>query len=97
MGVFGVFAVMLGRRHYSSVIPITERMDMGLYEVFLSMSLLGFGMGCMIILLFNVMEVLSVGGGALLNRPCMIFQRLGGCSCDPSVHEDVLSIGFVYV
>ena len=27
-------------------------------------------------LLLNVMEVLSVGGGALLDRPCMIFQRM---------------------
>ena len=26
-----------------------------------------------VILLLNVMEVLSVGGGALLDRPCMVF------------------------
>ena len=32
----------------SSVFAITERMDMGLYEVPLSMSLLGFGMGTML-------------------------------------------------
>ena len=25
-------------------------------------------------LLLNVMEVFSVGGGALLDRPCMVFQ-----------------------
>ena len=30
-----------------------------------------------IILLFNVMDVFSVCGGALLDRPCMVFQR--GC------------------
>ena len=27
-------------------------------------------------LLLNVMEVFSVGGGALLDRPCMVFQRM---------------------
>ena len=26
------------------------------------------------VLLLNVMEVFSVGGGALLHRPCMVFQ-----------------------
>ena len=48
MGVFGMFAVMLGRRHFSSVFAITERMDMGLYEVPLSVSLLGFEIGTML-------------------------------------------------
>ena len=43
MGVFGMFAVMLGRRLFSSVFAITERRDMGLYEVPLFVSLLGFG------------------------------------------------------
>ena len=28
--------------------------------------------GVVVILFLNVMEVLSVGGGALLNRPCMV-------------------------
>ena len=28
------------------------------------------------ILLLNVMGVFSVGGGALLDRPCMVFQRM---------------------
>ena len=41
MGVFGMVAVMLGRRLFSSVFAITERGDMGLYEMPLSMSLLG--------------------------------------------------------
>ena len=27
-----------------------------------------------VILLLNVMEVLSVGGSSLLDRPCMVFQ-----------------------
>ena len=48
LGVFGMFAVMYGIRHFSSVIEITERRDMGLYEVPLSMSLLGFGMGTLL-------------------------------------------------
>ena len=46
-----------------------------------------------VILLLNVMEVLSVGGCALLHRRCMIFQECMCCVCDPSVH----SIGIVYV
>ena len=29
-----------------------------------------------VILLFNVMELLSVVGGALLDRPCMVFHRM---------------------
>ena len=29
-----------------------------------------------VILLFNVMDVFSVGGGALLVIPCMFFQRM---------------------
>ena len=29
-----------------------------------------------VILLLNVMEVFSVGGGALLDRPCMVFHRM---------------------
>ena len=33
-------------------------------------------LGEVAILLLNVMDVFSVGGGALLDRPCMIFQRM---------------------
>ena len=33
-------------------------------------------LGVVVILLLNVMEVFSVGGGTLLDRPCMIFQRM---------------------
>ena len=40
---FGIFAVLEGRRLFSSVLAIAERSDMCLYEVSLSMSLLGFG------------------------------------------------------
>ena len=45
VGVFGMFAVMQGSKLFSSVFAITERRDMGLHEVPLSMGLLGFGMG----------------------------------------------------
>ena len=33
-------------------------------------------LGVFYILLQNVMELLSVVGGALLDRPCMVFQRM---------------------
>ena len=33
-------------------------------------------LGVVAILLFNVMDVFSVCGGALLDRPCMAFQRV---------------------
>ena len=38
-----------------------------------------------------------MGGGALLDRPCMVFQGMGVFACDPSVRLDVPSIGFVFV
>ena len=44
MGVFGMFAVMYGSRLFSSV----QLQDMGLYEVPLFVSLLGFGIGTML-------------------------------------------------
>ena len=33
-------------------------------------------LGVVAILLLNVMEVFSVGGGALLDRPCIVFQGM---------------------
>ena len=33
-------------------------------------------LGVFAILLLNVMDLLSVVGGALLDRPCMVFQRM---------------------
>ena len=48
VGVFGMSAVMQGRRLFSSILSITVRRDMGLDEVSLSISLLGFGMGTML-------------------------------------------------
>ena len=35
-------------------------------------------LGVVAILLLNVMDVFSVCGGALLNRPCMVIQRVYG-------------------
>ena len=34
------------------------------------------GVGVVAILLLSVMDVFSVCGGALLDRPCMVFQRV---------------------
>ena len=38
-----------------------------------------------VILLLNVMEVFSGGGGALLDRPCMVFKECACRVCDPHV------------
>ena len=35
-------------------------------------------LGVVAIMLMNVMCGFSVGGGALLDRPCMVFQRMCG-------------------
>ena len=48
MGAFVMFAAMKGRRLFSSVFAITERRDMGVYDVPLSVSLLGFGIWTML-------------------------------------------------
>ena len=52
-------------------------------------------LGVVVILLLNVMNVLSVGGGALLDRPSS--KECACCTCDPSVHLSVPSVCFVYV
>ena len=54
-------------------------------------------LGVVVILLLNVIEVFSVGGGALLDRPCMVFQRMCVLYLCSSVRLSVPSIGFVYV
>ena len=54
-------------------------------------------LGVVVILLLNTMEVFCVGGGALLCRPCMVFQKMWVFACDPSVHLNVLSIDLVLV
>ena len=55
------------------------------------------GLGMFVIWLLNVMDVFSVGGGAILDRPCMVCQRMCVFACDPNVHLSVPSIGFVHV
>ena len=45
----------------------------------------------MVVILLNVMEVLSVGGRALLDRPCMSSKECVCFDCDPSVHLDFIS------
>ena len=54
-------------------------------------------LGVVVILLLNVMELFSVVGSALLDRPCMVFQRVCVCARDPSVRLDAPSICFVCV
>ena len=46
--VWYVYCLCKEEGSYSSVFAITERRDMGLYEVPLSVSLLGFGIGTML-------------------------------------------------
>ena len=54
--------------------------------------------GVVAILLLNVMDVFSVCGGALLDRPCMVFQRVCVCcACDPNERLGAPSICFVCV
>ena len=54
-------------------------------------------MGVVAILLLNVMDVFSVYGGALLDRPCMVFQRVCVLGCDPNERLSAPSICFVCV
>ena len=53
--------------------------------------------GVFVILLLNVMELLSAVGGALLDRPCMVFQKCVWCACGPSECLDASSICCVCV
>ena len=54
--------------------------------------------GVVAIWLLNVMDVFSVCGGALLDRPCMVFQRVCVCcACDPNERLSAPSICFVCV
>ena len=74
----------------SSVYAITERRGMDLYEVPLSMSLLGFGMGTMLanfymcgimLLLRAVLNMLvrnAIPGGPMCFR-CLMFSLSGSC------------------
>ena len=90
VGVFRMFAVMQGRRLFSSVFALTERRDMGLYKVHLSMSLLSFGMGavlanihmCGIVLVlravFNMLVMNASPRGTMCFR-CLMFNLSGPC------------------
>ena len=49
--MFAMFCVMYGRITFSSVFAITDRRDIGLYDVPKLMSLLGLGIGMMLVLL----------------------------------------------
>ena len=74
----------------SQVSAITERRDMGLYEVSVSISLLGFGMGSMLanfhmcgimLLLRAVLHILvrnASPSGPMCSR-CLIFRLSGPC------------------
>ena len=53
-------------------------------------------LGVVAILLLNVMDVFSVCGGALLDRPCMVFQSVC-CACDPNERLSAPSICFACV
>ena len=54
-------------------------------------------LGVVAILLLNVMDVFSVCGGALLDRPCMVFQECVCCACDPNERLSAPSICFICV
>ena len=54
-------------------------------------------LGVVAILLLNVMDVFSVGGGTLLGRPVWSSKECPCCACDHSVHLRVPSICFAYV
>ena len=42
----------------------------------------------------ELFDAIYLGGGGMLDRPCMVFQRMC-CACDPNVHLDVPSTGYV--
>ena len=86
VGGFGMFAVVEGIMLFSSVFAITERRDMGLYEV--SLSLFGFGMGTMltnfhiygIILLLRAVFDMLVSNASLRGPMCfrcLVFSLSG--------------------
>ena len=55
-------------------------------------------LGVFVILLLNVMELLSVVGGALLDRPCMVLSiECVCCASGPSERLESPSICFVCI
>ena len=91
---------MQGRRLFSSVFAITERTDLSLYEVPLSMSLLGFGIDTMLtnLHIYGIMLVLRAVFSILVRNAspkgmcfrCLMFSLSGHCECD------VISSYFMY-
>ena len=59
--MFGMFCVMYGRITFSSVFAITDRRDIGLYDVPMLMSLLGLGIGMMLANFLTCGILLSLG------------------------------------
>ena len=51
-------------------------MSVMLYPCMLCVKQFAMRLGVVAILLLYVIDVFSVGGGALLDRPCMVFQRM---------------------
>ena len=51
-------------------------------------------LGVVAILLLNFMDVFSVCGGALLDRPCMVLQKCVCCASDPNERLSAPSICF---
>ena len=71
------------------------------FTVFVNCLVKRFAMcGCGCCFLMNVMDVFSVGGGALLDRPCMVrflsLLLLGLCPCVVSVVVFGLSVRFLW-
>ena len=66
---------------YPCILCVALLMDLFVWcvaclTVFVNCLVKQFAMCLGVVLLLNVMEVFSVGGGALLDIPCMVFQRM---------------------
>ena len=55
-----------------------------------------FGCVCYFVVECDGVIKLSVVGGALLDRPCMVFEECVCCTCGPNEHLDALSISMVF-
>ena len=72
-----VVSVML----YPCILCVALLMDLfvlcvACFTVFVNCLVKQFAICLGVIFLLNVMDVFSVRGGALLDRPCMVFQRM---------------------
>ena len=85
----GMFAVMEERRYFSSIFAITERRDIGRYEMPLTMPLLGFRIWtilanfhmCCIMLLRSVLNILvrNMSRRGPMCFMCLVFSLPGVC------------------